>query len=209
MIRVAILVEGQTEEEFVKRILASHLCHDGVSVTGHNLGGGVGVHRIAREMRTFCRSYDVVTSLVDYYGFKGKKEATVEELEQRICTEVEDRMPCGGRCKIYPYVQRHEFEGLLFSNVEAFQNMPSVTPTVVCCIARSFVTGFSVYSWSTEARFLTLPRHRRRAGRGHPSAPQQWSRRTRWSWRRWVELPRPLSTNGRGGRGRSRERQGT
>ena len=79
----------------------------------------------------------------------------------------------------------------------------------LCCIARSFVTGFSVYSWSTEARFLTLPRHRRRAGRGHPSAPQQWSRRTRWSWRRWVELPRPLSTNGRGGRGRSRERQGT
>ena len=131
MIRVAILVEGQTEEEFVKRILASHLCHDGVFVTGHNLGGGVGVHRIAREMRAFCRSYDVVTSLVDYYGFKGKKEATVEELEQRICTEVEDRMPCGGRCKIYPYVQRHEFEGLLFSNVEAFQNMPSVTPTVV------------------------------------------------------------------------------
>ena len=96
----------------------------------------------------------------------------------------------------------------LFDNTSE-ELQPVIAVLEDCCIARSFVTGFSVYSWSTEARFLTLPRHRRRAGRGHPSAPQQWSRRTRWSWRRWVELPRPLSTNGRGGRGRSRERQGT
>ena len=131
MIRVAILVEGQTEEEFVKRVLASHLHQKGVFVTGHNLGGGVSVHKMAGEMRAFCRSYDVVTSLVDYYGFKGKKEATVEELEQRICTEVGDKVPRGGSCKIYPYVQRHEFEGLLFSNVEKFQKIPSVTPTTI------------------------------------------------------------------------------
>ena len=34
-----------------------------------------------------------------------------------------------------------------------------------CCIPRYFVADFSVYSWSSTARFVTLTRHRRRAGR--------------------------------------------
>ena len=41
-----------------------------------------------------------------------------------------------------------------------------------CCIARSFVTDFSVYFCSTEAGFFTLPRHRRRAERGRAPPPQ-------------------------------------
>ena len=49
-----------------------------------------------------------------------------------------------------------------------------------CCIARSFVTDFSVYFWSSEARFLTLPPHCRRAepARGERTrAPTpRWSR---------------------------------
>ena len=32
-----------------------------------------------------------------------------------------------------------------------------------CCRSHYFVGDFSVYSWSTEARFVTLTRHRRRA----------------------------------------------
>ena len=131
MIRVAILVEGQTEGEFVKRILAPHLYQKGVAVTEHDLRGGVNVDKIAHEMRRFCRSYDVVTSLVDYYGFRGKGDTTVIELEQQVCSAVAKSMPSGGNCKIYPYVQRHEFEGLLFSNVEVFGQLPDVTAQVV------------------------------------------------------------------------------
>ena len=59
------------------------------------------------------------------------------------------------------------------------------TARYACCIARSFVTDFSVYFCSTEAGFFTLPRHRRRAERGRAPAPQ-WSRWSRRSWRRWV-----------------------
>ena len=33
----------------------------------------------------------------------------------------------------------------------------------MCCRSHYFVGDFSVYSWSTEARFVTLTRHRRRA----------------------------------------------
>ena len=124
MIRVAILVEGQTESEFVKRILASHLSQRGVFVHDHDLQGRVDVYKIAREMCHYCKSFNVVTSLVDYYGFRGKEGATVVELEKRVRAVVREKMPSGGTCTVYPYVQQHEFEGLLFSNVEAFGQMP-------------------------------------------------------------------------------------
>ena len=121
------MVEGQTEGEFVKRILAQHLLKNGVLAKEHELGGGVDVYRIADEMLRYCKSYDVVTSLVDYYGFRGKRHATVTELEQKISDEIGNRAPGGILCRIYPYVQLHEFEGLLFSNVRAFENIPGVT----------------------------------------------------------------------------------
>ena len=62
MIRVAILVEGQTEGEFVKRILDGHLYKRGVLVQDCDLRGRVDVHKIAREMCLYCQSFDVVTS---------------------------------------------------------------------------------------------------------------------------------------------------
>ena len=131
MIRVAILVEGQTEGEFVKRILSDHLCQKGVLVQDRDLQGRVSVHKIAREMCRYCSSFNVVTSLVDYYGFMGKEGATVVDLEKRVEAEVRKRMPSGGTCRIYPYLQQHEFEGLLFSNVKAFSQLPSVTTATV------------------------------------------------------------------------------
>ena len=131
MIRVAILVEGQTEGEFVKQILAGHLWHRGVLVHDHDLRGRVDVHKIAREMCHYCRSFNVVTSLVDYYGFRRKEGTTVVELEKQVKAEVRNRMPGSGTCKIYPYVQQHEFEGLLFSNVKAFGQLPGVTAATV------------------------------------------------------------------------------
>ena len=131
MIRVAILVEGQTEGEFIKRILYGHLYERGVLVHDRDLQGGVSVHKMAREMCHYCSSFNVVTSLVDYYGFRGKGDATVMDLEKRVRAEVENRIPVGGMCKIYPYLQQHEFEGLLFSNVKAFEQLPSVTAATV------------------------------------------------------------------------------
>ncbi len=136
MIRVAILVEGETEGEFVKRILSGYLCQRGVLVQYRNLQGRVNVHKIAREMCRYCSSFNVVTSLVDYYGFMSKKGATVVDLEKQVKAEVGNRMPGGGTCKIYPYIQQHEFEGLLFSNVRAFGHLPNVTAATVQSLKR-------------------------------------------------------------------------
>ena len=130
MIRLAISVEGQTEEEFVKEVLTDHLQGSRVEPTPILLGrarsgsggGNVSVERLASEMFYLFNSFDAVTSLVDFYGFRGKGSAAPDELTQRIDVAIGKKIR-GPRypSRVFAYVQRYEFEGLLFSNVDAFK----------------------------------------------------------------------------------------
>ena len=127
MIRLAISVEGRTEEEFVKDVLAESLMtRDVVPVpillgrarSGGIGGGNVSVERLVSDMVLLCRSFDAVTSLVDFYGFRHKGDRTVEALEQHLMRRIRMRIPDTAR--VFPYVQKHELEGLLFSDASAF-----------------------------------------------------------------------------------------
>lgn len=128
MIRLAISVEGQTEEEFVKQFLAPYLREKGVEPTpillgsarGRSAGGNVSVEQLALEMTHLLRSFDAVTSLVDFYGFRCKGDRTVDELAEDL------RQQFGRRWhpkKVIPYIQLHEFEGLLFSDASVFAGL--------------------------------------------------------------------------------------
>ena len=69
--------------------------------------------------------FDFVTSLVDYYGFHGKRDRTVEELEGFLKEQVLNWLSRHRDSrKVLPYVQQHEFESLLFSDVTAFGKLP-------------------------------------------------------------------------------------
>ena len=128
MIRLAISVEGQTEEEFVKKLLAGRLRMKGVEPQPILLGGNVTVPRLAKEMARLFWSFDAVTSLVDFYGFRGKRNETPRELQERIFEEVDRNILRGwDQSKVFPYVQQYEFEGLLLSNVEAFATLPGAS----------------------------------------------------------------------------------
>ena len=74
MIRLAISVEGDTEEEFVKSILTAHLQSNGVAAMPIGLGGDVTVAKLASDMARLQWDFDFVTSLVDFYGFRDKEE---------------------------------------------------------------------------------------------------------------------------------------
>ena len=76
------------------------------------------------------RSFDVVTSLVDFYGFKDKGGRTVDDLEALLRREIERKV---GRSeeRVLPYVQMHEFEGLLLSDVTVFSDLPDIQPGTV------------------------------------------------------------------------------
>ena len=134
MIRLSISVEGPTEEEFSKVVLTAHLRSYGVEAQpiligrGRQAGQGgdnVSAGRLASEMAHLHRSFDVVTSLVDFYGFKDKGDSTVDDLEALLRREVERKV---GRSeeRVLPYVQMHEFEGLLFSDVTVFSELLDV-----------------------------------------------------------------------------------
>lgn len=136
VIRLAIVVEGETEEEFVKRVLANHL-HDHqviaqpIKPRGRSgpSSGTISVERLASQMNRLRWNFDVVTSLFDFYGFKGKRvQETVDDLEGRINEEIEKRSGVGlDYSRVFSYIQRHEFEGLLFSEVDAFVDILDIS----------------------------------------------------------------------------------
>lgn len=139
MIRLAISVEGPTEEEFSNNVLAGHLRSHGIEPRpillgrgrGRGDGGGnVNVGRLASEMAFLYRSFDAVTSLVDFYGFRDKHGTTVEELESLVRRKIVQTVGRNEN-RILPYVQMHEFEGLLFSDVNAFSSLPEAPPEFV------------------------------------------------------------------------------
>ncbi|HEJ1358340.1 TPA: DUF4276 family protein [Pseudomonas aeruginosa] len=129
MIRVCIVCEGATEVEFVKSCLVPHLLNHGVNAypsivqapSGRHRGGRVTVERLARFISHEYHAADRLTTLVDYYGFQDAEGRTRNELERDILDCVV-RYAAGVDPRfVRPYVQMHEFEGLLFSDVEQFQ----------------------------------------------------------------------------------------
>ena len=157
MTRLAISVEGQTEEDFVKDLLAAHLQGRGVYVTpiligrarGTGQGGGnVSIGLLAKEMRALRAGFDAVTSLVDFYGFRGKGTMSPDHLLRAIRESIgqfDERF-------VFPYVQMHEFEGLLFSDVDAFESVfPDPPVADLRSIRSEFDTPEDINDSSTTA----------------------------------------------------------
>jgi hypothetical protein len=131
MIRVAISVEGQTEREFCQDVLVPYFINFNISISiivittskdrcgKKHRGGSVNKDRIKNEVTKLLPSFDYVTTFYDFYGFKGIKDITVEELEKTLYEMISSD-------KFIPYIQKYEFETLLFSNykyyAEYFEN---------------------------------------------------------------------------------------
>jgi len=122
MVRLAISVEGLTEEIFIQKLIVPHLHGMGVDAIPVKLGGrggDVSFPRIKKDLNNLARSFDKVSTLYDFYGFRGKATGDNKfALEQKIVDVVADSL----RSKIIPYVQMYEFEGLLFTSPEAIED---------------------------------------------------------------------------------------
>ncbi|MBR3318822.1 MAG: DUF4276 family protein [Atopobiaceae bacterium] len=137
MIRnVYIYCEGQTEEAFVNEILAPYLrqlkiyAWPIIAATKRSSrkkyrGGIMRYDRIRHELRMLCKGHknELVTTMIDYYGLPkdapGLDKSTGNT--QQAIIEVEDAI--GGDINepnLLPYLQRHEFEALLFTDPHAF-----------------------------------------------------------------------------------------
>ncbi len=134
MRRIIIVVEGQTEQEFVKQCVAPYLLKKNgiLSVTarlvgkpGHK-GGDVRYSRLKVDLDILLREPNVVVStFIDFFKLANdfpladgcQKYSNAEQritcLEQGLAAEVNAPL-------FVPYIQRHEFEALLFSSESGF-----------------------------------------------------------------------------------------
>ena len=137
MIRLAVVAEGQTEAKFVRAVLADHLRSRNVHSALVVMGGNVSVQRLARYLARLYGSHNAVTSLVDFYGFKQRGRASADELETKVLDQVRKNIRRDwDERKVLPYVQRHEFEALLFADVAAFLSIKDVDEKGVARLQR-------------------------------------------------------------------------
>jgi hypothetical protein len=143
-----VLVEGQTEETFVRDVLGPHLLtfqtvlHVTIISTkriktgGKFRGGVTGYAQVRREVRNLLEDTGAVavTTMIDYYGlpgdFPGKENLPrgtcyqrAEHLERAFQSEISHR-------RFLPYLSLHEFESLLLVLPGEIGNVLSAPPSL-------------------------------------------------------------------------------
>lgn len=138
MKRIAILVEGESEEKFVTELLVPHFLKFDLYITpiivetkrlksGKKFSGGyVSYSKIKNELLRLLNSYDFVTTLFDYYGLNDKfpdykKSLKVENIYTKVKIVEEALEKDIRNRKMIAYLQMHEFETLLFSSIKGFE----------------------------------------------------------------------------------------
>jgi len=140
MSRVVVVCEGETEEEFVRDVLAPGFYGVGLYLEpqmvetspGHR-GGALNYDRVKLHLRNVLRqkSAPMVTTLFDLYKldrrFPGFEQSRgMPDLSQRLHVlrhELHADIVAAAGCqpdRFIPYIQPYEFEALLFSDVASF-----------------------------------------------------------------------------------------
>lgn len=139
MIRLHLIVEGQTEETFVNRVLAPELSVDDIFIDTHCIttsrrrgiihrGGMRSYAQVKRDLERWMKQDDspdsYFSTMIDFYGlarlrdpFPGWDDAArladpkdrVASLEGALARDIPHR-------RFIPYLQLHEFEALIFSD---------------------------------------------------------------------------------------------
>ncbi len=143
MNRVIAVVEGQTEQTFVRDILAPQLAHQNIWLTAQLIGkrghkGGIGefsraqndILRLLKQDQTI-----IVTTMFDFYGmplswpgreaannlpFEQKPLIVEQEIKKIITESFGSNLP---KNRFIPYIQMHEYEALLFSKPSAISQV--------------------------------------------------------------------------------------
>lgn len=137
MKRLIIIVEGQTEEEFVNISLRNYFNEKGIydisaikiqTSRGHK-GGFVNYNHLRNDLKKVLgESNVVVSSILDFFqipksvpNYQLMDSATniddkIDLLLEGMSNDINDR-------RFIPYIQKHEFEALLFSSNIGFEEM--------------------------------------------------------------------------------------
>ena len=140
---IYIVVEGQTEQTFVRDVLAPQMAHKGIYLhpaligkPGHK-GGDIRFDRAKNDIGNFLRQRNdtYISTMFDYFRidskWPGRREvrrqirngATLTAIHKAEILEAATRNEivsafsgCDSENRFVPYIEMHEFEALLFSD---------------------------------------------------------------------------------------------
>ena len=138
MSRAIAVVEGQTEQTFVREVLAPWLGDRGVFLSSRLVGrpghkGGVGKYvRARKDILALLKqeSSTIITTMFDFYGLprswpgrevadRAHHEKKASIVEAAILKDISETLDDNfDKMRFRPYVQMHEFEALLFTRPE-------------------------------------------------------------------------------------------
>ena len=124
-----VCCEGTTEESFVENLLVPYFNKMGVYVTTSGMKGISNFDNLKKHIIGYCLSYPnaLVTTMIDYYGLqkimpsfipaRGNIYERVQLAEKKVMQNFRSLN------NLYFNIILHEFEGLLFSDVMAFDDI--------------------------------------------------------------------------------------
>lgn len=138
MARIIIIGEGQTEQEFCNDVLQPYFNQKGIylqNATIKKTGGGIVNWSALKHQIEIHLKQDrdvVVTLFIDFYGITSNhfyprwddaqalihrdKYEAISLIQEGMYNSIDESI----RHRFIPYIQLHEFEGLLFSNPDVF-----------------------------------------------------------------------------------------
>ncbi len=143
MVEVIVFAEGQTEERFIKQLVAPALRHLEIFIKPQLLstsqtakGGAVTFDRLKFNARNTLRQHPnaVLSTFLDLYALdtdfpafeEAKKKPDVYSrvacLQQAMTDTIVAHVQCRPE-RFMPHIQPYEFEGLLFSDVQALSSL--------------------------------------------------------------------------------------
>lgn len=136
MKRIIIICEGETEQEFCKSVLVKHFISLQIEIQRPLIkktsGGIVAWENLRIQIEKHLKEDNTafVTTLIDFYGINLKhkfpewleaekifdKIRRLDFIEERMKLDINKNL----NWRFIPYIQLHEFEGLLFNDITFF-----------------------------------------------------------------------------------------
>lgn len=152
IIEIVAIVEGKTEEIFIKSMVTPYLAGQSIFMTPiivskpGQKGGDVKFARVKNDIELHLkqRRDTFLTLFVDYYGIKSdwpglddaKRQALPGCKAEKINTATKDRVielfaDCRADRRFIPFIAMHEFEALLFSDPQILADQLGVHKSVI------------------------------------------------------------------------------
>ncbi len=128
--RLIIVCEGKTEQDFCHKVLYPYFVDQGIFIEAPQIGGIVSWQKLKFQIQNHLKEggEPFVTTFIDYYALptsypnREKAEQVSDKVKRMQILEQGMLEALNNELRFIPYIQLHEFEALLFYNIDIFDD---------------------------------------------------------------------------------------